>query len=191
MTRTFTPYAMLILLAAGCGGDATRNTPDAETTPSADKTAEVASPHTAAPGTAHPEGATGTAMDLIGSEWLLEDLAGGRVLDNVQATIAFPEPGRVAGVGSCNRFNGPCTLGTIAVTGGEGSSRDSAVTGGATFSVGPLATTRKACVPAVGEQEQRYLAALQAAERIEIEGRTLRVYTQGAEKPLRYARITP
>ena len=174
MTRMFALYAVLILLAAGCGGHETQKIPDAEN-----------------PGGIPANTASEATMDLIGSEWLLEDLAGGRVLDNVQATIAFPEPGRVAGVGSCNRFNGPCTLGTIAVTGGEGGSRDSAVSGGATFSVGPLATTRKACVPAVGEQEQRYLAALQAAERIEIEGRTLRVYTKGAEKPLRYARITP
>jgi len=165
MTRMFALYAVLILLAAGCGGHETQKIPDAER-----------------PGGTPANTASEATMDLIGSEWLLEDLAGGRVLDNVQATIAFPEPGRVAGVGSCNRFNGPCTLGDIAVMGGIGS---------ATLTLGPLATTRKACVPAVGEQEQRYLAALQAAERIEIEGRTLRVFTKGAEQPLRYARITP
>ena len=178
MTRTFALHATLILLAAGCGGDATRKTPDAETTP------EGASTGTA----------SGATMDLIGSEWLLDDMPGGRVLDNVQATLEFPEPGRVAGSGSCNRFNGPCTLGDIAVTSGEDASRGVGGVGRggrATFSVGALATTRKACVPAVGEQEQRYLAALQAAERIEIEGRTLRVYTKGAEQPLRYTRLTP
>jgi heat shock protein HslJ len=181
MTRTFALHAMLILLAAGCGGSATQKTPDAETTPEGAST----------------EAASGATMNLIGSEWLLEDIAGDGVLNNVQATLAFPEPGRIAGSGSCNRFNGPCTLGDIAVMGGEGGSDGSGGSSGsggigrATFSVGPLATTRKACVPAVGEQEQRYLAALQAAERIEIEGRTLRVYTKGAVEPLRYARITP
>lgn len=184
MTRTFALHAMLILLAAGCGGNATQKTSDAEPAPEG-----------AAAGTA-----SGATMDLIGSEWLLDDMPGGRVLDNVQATLAFPEPGRVAGSGSCNRFSGPCTLGDIAVTGGDDISRGArgagvvggvSVVGRAAFSVGALATTRKACVPAVGEQEQRYLAALQAAERLEIEGRTLRVYTKGAEQPLRYARLTP
>ncbi len=181
MTRTFALHAMLILLATGCGGDATQKTPGAEPTPEGASTGA----------------ASEATMDLIGSEWLLDDMPGGRVLDNVQATLAFPEPGLVAGSGSCNRFNGPCTLGDIAVTGGEGGSGGESGAGGvggvgsATFSVGALATTRKACVPAVGEQEQRYLATLQAAERIEIEGRTLRVYTKGAVEPLRYARLTP
>jgi len=61
--------------------------------------------------------------------------------------------------------------------GGEGGSGGSGGSGGigrATFSAGPFVTTRNVCVPAVGEQEQRCLAALRAAERIEIEGRTPR-----------------
>lgn len=162
--------ATLILIATGCGGNATQKTPDPV------PAAESSAPESGLP--ADP----GATIDLIGSEWLLEDIAGDDVLNNVQVTLAFPGPGRVAGVGSCNGFDGSCTLGDIAVAGGIG---------GARFAVGPLNTTRKACVPAVGEQEQRYLAALQAAERIEIEGRTLRVYMKGTAKPLRFARISP
>ena len=54
-------------------------------------------------------GAPATAP-LVGSEWRLEDLGGAAVLDRVEATLGFPEAGRVAGNGSCNRFFGSYTL---------------------------------------------------------------------------------
>ena len=34
------------------------------------------------------------SLNLIGSEWLLEDLGGSGVLDSVQATLAFQKPER-------------------------------------------------------------------------------------------------
>ncbi len=46
-------------------------------------------------------------LNLNGSEWLLEDFAGSGVMGNVQATLAFPESGKVSGKASCNRFFGP------------------------------------------------------------------------------------
>jgi hypothetical protein len=36
-------------------------------------------------------------FSLAGSEWLLEDLGGLGVIDNIQATLTFPEAGKVAG----------------------------------------------------------------------------------------------
>ena len=41
---------------------------------------------------------TPAAAPLVGSEWRLEDLGGTGVLDRVEATLAFPEAGRVAGI---------------------------------------------------------------------------------------------
>ena len=56
--------------------------------------------------TARPAPAQPVSFSLSNSEWLLEDLSGTGVLDNVQATLTFPEPGKVAGNVSCNRFPG-------------------------------------------------------------------------------------
>ena len=41
------------------------------------------------PATAQP-----VSFSLSSSEWLLEDLSGSGVLDNVHATLTFPEPGK-------------------------------------------------------------------------------------------------
>jgi heat shock protein HslJ len=89
------------------------------------------------------------ALVLSGSEWLLEDLAGAGVLDNVPATLAFPESGKTAGNGSCNRFFGSVEI------------------HGDVIHFGALASSRMACPEAVMNQETKYLQALQAAERFE------------------------
>jgi heat shock protein HslJ len=110
------------------------------------------------------------AFRLTGSEWLLEDLGGSGVIDNVQATLAFPEAGRVSGNSSCNRFFG------------------SARVSGNALKLGPLGSTRRACPEAVMNQETKYLNALQAAERFEWKDPYLFLYRKGLEKPLRFTR---
>ena len=117
-------------------------------------------------------GATAPAP-LVGSEWQLEDLGGRGVLDRVQATLAFPEAGRVAGNSSCNRFFGSYTLMQDRVAFGQ------------------LGGTRMACPEAVADQETRYLDALQKAQRLEVQGRTMLMHVQGLDKPLRFARTKP
>lgn len=110
---------------------------------------------------------------LVGSEWLLEDLGGRGVVDRVQATLAFPEAGRVAGNSSCNRFFGSYTLMQDRVAFGQ------------------LGGTRMACAEAVNEQETRYLDALQKAQRLDIQGKTMLMHVQGLDKPLRFKRLKP
>lgn len=112
-----------------------------------------------------------TPEKLVGSQWLLEDLGGAGVLDRVQATLAFPQPGQVAGNASCNRFSGSIT------------------DNGGLLKVGPLGSTRMGCAPAVNAQETKYLAALEGVERIATEGAYLLVYTRALPKPLRYTRL--
>jgi heat shock protein HslJ len=92
------------------------------------------------------------------------------VLDRVQATLAFPEAGRAAGSGSCNRFTGSVEIGN-----GE-------------IRFGQFATTRRACVPAVMDQKGKYLKGLGEAERVAMEGPHLLIYSKGLEKPLRFTR---
>ena len=118
-------------------------------------------------------GAPGGPPPLVGTEWRLDDLAGTGVVDRAQATLAFPEPGRVAGNGSCNRFFGSYTLINDRIAFGQ------------------MGSTRMACAGAVAEQEGRYMAALQKAQRVQVQGNTLLVMVEGQDKPLRFSRIRP
>jgi heat shock protein HslJ len=120
--------------------------------------------------TAQPAPAQPGSFSLSKSEWLLEDLSGTGVLDNTQATLAFPEAGKAAGNGSCNRFFGPADI------------------SGNAMKLGPLAASRMACPEAVMNQETKYLEALQAAERFEWKDPYLLIYCKGFEKPLRFTR---
>lgn len=110
------------------------------------------------------------AIDLTGSEWLLQDLAGSGLIDNIRATLAFPHAGKVAGNASCNRFFGTAEI------------------GGNAIELSPLGVTRMACPEAVMDQETKYLKALQAAERFEQKGSYLLLYCKGLEKPLSFTR---
>ncbi len=118
--------------------------------------------------------ATAAAHDpLWGTGWRLEDLAGVGVLDRVEATLTFPETGRAAGNGSCNRFAGSVEI------------------SGDSIRFGPLASTRMACAEPVSTQEGKFLSALQHAERFAFDGPALLIYSTGTPKPLRFARGSP
>jgi heat shock protein HslJ len=120
-----------------------------------------------------PASAQTISFSLSKSEWLLEDLSGSGVLDNVQATLTFPEAGRVAGNGSCNHFFGPAEI------------------NGDAIKSGPLGSSRKVCPEAVMNQETKYLEALQAAERFEWKDRYLLIYCKSIERALRFTRTAP
>jgi heat shock protein HslJ len=92
-----------------------------------------------------------------------------------QATITpagrqFPEPGKVAGSGSCNRF-----FGTVSIDGNA-------------IAISPLGTTRMACAEAVAMQEVNYMRALPSAERYLLQGTALLIYVRGMPSPLRFIR---
>jgi heat shock protein HslJ len=105
---------------------------------------------------------------LVGTAWRLEDLGGAGVLDRVEATLEFPEAGKVAGSGSCNRF-----FGTVEIS-------------GESIKISPLGSTRMACAEAVMNQEGKYLKALQDAERFTRDGPALLIYCKGMAQPLRF-----
>jgi heat shock protein HslJ len=111
-----------------------------------------------------------STVSLVGTEWVLRDLAGTPALASPQATLAFPEAGRAAGSGSCNRFTGSVEV------------------SGSNLKFGPLASTRMACVDnGVSDQEDRYLKALGAATRFTLENGDLLIYCEGSAKPLRFS----
>jgi heat shock protein HslJ len=113
---------------------------------------------------------TPAAFDLSGSEWKLEDL-GGVTADHGNATLTFPEAGKVAGNGSCNRFFGSSEI------------------NGDAIKLGAMGSTRMACPEAIMNQEAKYLEALQAAERFEWKDPYLLIYSKGSDKPLRFTRM--
>jgi heat shock protein HslJ len=110
-------------------------------------------------------------VQLTGTSWRLEDLAGQGVVAGMEATLEFPEPGIATGDGTCNQFRGP-----VRVTGGS-------------ISFGALISTKRACAEeAANAQETTYLAALGAAERWEIRENILFIYPAGRSQPLRFVR---
>jgi putative lipoprotein len=83
---------------------------------------------------------------LAGGPWLVEDLNGGGVIDDARLDLLFDVTVmRVSGQAGCNSFNGAF------------------VETGPKVTIGPLATTRKLCAPALMDMEAKLLAALQAA----------------------------
>ena len=110
-------------------------------------------------------------ISLPGSEWRLVSLAGAPAIPNSKATLAFPEAGRVAGNGSCNRFTG------------------SVVIAGDTLKMGALASTRMACLASdVSAQEDQYLKALGVATRYGYQEPFLLIYAEGYDQPLKFIR---
>jgi heat shock protein HslJ len=121
--------------------------------------------------TGNPAVATTQGDSLLGTQWVLRDLAGSPALEKPQATLGFPEAGHAAGNGTCNQFNGSVSI------------------SGASIKFGPLAATRMACMEnGIGDQENRYLQALGAATRYELRGEKLLIYFQGNDKPLAFSR---
>jgi len=130
--------------------------------------AVACAPRTPAATESHPSAIP--PRELTGTSWRLVSLEGAAVPEKPEATLEFAEAGKVAGRASCNRF-----FGTVEVSGGS-------------IRFGPLAATKMSCGDAVDAQERRYLQALQAAERFDLNGDALRIDSRGVEQPLRFAR---
>jgi len=119
-----------------------------------------------------PVQAQGASMqNLIGTEWLLEDLGGSVVIDNAQATLTFPKPGEISGMGSCNHF-----FGSVRIKGHR-------------IHISKMGATMMQCDDAVSDQEGRYIAALAAADRISRHDVNLFVHSKALKKPLRFTKL--
>ena len=100
---------------------------------------------------------------IAGRTWILREIGGELAPAQPAVSLLFAPEGRAVGSGGCNRFTGGARI--------EGS----------TLALGPLASTRMACAPPQGPQEDRYLQALNAVRRYEIvEGRLHLLDANGA-----------
>lgn len=108
---------------------------------------------------------------LIATSWLAEDIGGSGVLDGVQSTLSFESETRVAGSTGCNRYFGRVQL------------------SGMTLHFETEATTRRACTPAIMDQEQRFLAVLNAASTYRHKGDTLSLLNDAGHELVRFKKM--
>ena len=105
------------------------------------------------------------------TDWVLEEIDGNAVIDNVQSTIRFQGNDRIAGWGGCNRYFANFRSGFRS------------------FTVGPIGSTRRVCPQVVMEQEERFLNALQKARSIRMENDRLVIDSEVIDKPLKFGRL--
>ena len=111
---------------------------------------------------------------LAGTEWQLVSLGPPGSETNIVAgttpTLNFGEDGRVGGSTGCNNYGG-----TYEVRGD-------------TISIGRLVSTRRACLDQnANEQERRFLAALEAANRFRLSSNRLAIFSDRARTVLNFA----
>lgn len=111
-------------------------------------------------------------QQLIGTEWLLNDLAGTAVADDVRTTLKFGEEDRLTGHGGCNGYFGQIQWGESGIK------------------IGPLGATRMACEGAPMEQEDLYFQVLEKASEISRDGDDLVITCTGYDAPLRFSQVS-
>lgn len=109
--------------------------------------------------------------ELIGTEWVLEEIDGSGVVDNVQSTLRFDRNDRIIGWGGCNRYFTGVRL------------------AGNKIKMGPIGSTRRICPPVVMAQEERFFQALIKARTISIEDPFLVIESDGIKKPLKFVKL--
>ncbi len=115
---------------------------------------------------------TPPAPPLPGTSWLAEDLGGRGVLDRVLTTLTFERNSMAVGSSGCNRYSAAAEL------------------DGASLRFGQAAATRRACPPAVMEQEQRFFLALEQTRGYRREGSKLLLLDEQGRPLARLARLT-
>jgi len=108
---------------------------------------------------------------LAGTKWLLEDIGGTGVIDNLQSTLEFGENNQIGGNGGCNRYFSSYKL------------------DGTQFTVDVIGSTQKMCGEAVMNQEQKFLRALEKAYNLRLEGPYLLIDVEGYDAPLKFTRL--
>ncbi len=113
--------------------------------------------------------------ELVDSEWWVEDILCGGVVDRSRTTIQFAENQRVAGNSGCNRY-----MGGYQLTGEK-------------LSFGVLAGTMMACPEALMNQEQRFHQAMTQVKQWRIDPDTglLHLVDEAGETVIRASKIEP
>jgi heat shock protein HslJ len=113
---------------------------------------------------------------LDNSHWALKSIDGHPVVPHSEASVSFLPEGRLAGSASCNRYFGQFT---------QSESQLQVVMGG---------STKMWCHSEHGDvmaQENRFLKALSAAQRVSWEGEQLLIHVADSAEPLRFVPVKP
>lgn len=94
---------------------------------------------------------SGSTSTLMGEEWVVEDIASRGVIDYARATILFGQDGRLSGDTSCNRYFADYQADR------------------AKLKIGNAGATKRACAPAVMDQESRFLNVFNAVNSYHID----------------------
>ncbi|WP_254692781.1 META domain-containing protein [Shinella daejeonensis] len=105
----------------------------------------------------------------LGGSWLAEDIGGGGVIDDLQTTLDIRPDGSYGGNGGCNTYRGKLKVqnGSIAFA--------------------PAAATRKMCIPAIMDQEQKFFDALGTVTSWKLENGILHLTGKDGAPALRLA----
>lgn len=95
------------------------------------------------------------AFPLAGMVWLADEIDGHPVAEGIASTLAFDGRAQAVGSTGCNRYVAPLHV------------------AGSTLRLGDIAMTRRACPPAVMDQERRFVVALGAIRTYHQEGEAL------------------
>jgi len=109
---------------------------------------------------------------LVGAVWLAEDLEKRGVLDRAQTTMRFDSQERVSGSTGCNNYSAGYKV------------------NGNDLRFGPVAATRRACVPALMDQE-RFTKVLEATTSYRRDDEYLRLFNDQGKELARLIRIFP
>jgi heat shock protein HslJ len=108
--------------------------------------------------------------DFLYATWRLEDIVGRGTVDKLNPPLTILRDGTLRGESGCNRLTGKATI------------------DGEKLKIANLATTRRACPPAVMDQEKHFLAALRQAAGWQIENEILVLSDDKGGALLRFSR---
>lgn len=104
---------------------------------------------------------------LLGPEWVVEDIGGRGIVDSSRVTLNFQADQRVSGRASCNQFSGGWNL------------------TGERLGFTRMASTKKACAPALMNQEDRFLSLLGEVRHFDIGRHGELLLLTGDGRPIR------
>ncbi len=104
--------------------------------------------------------------DLLGKVWQCESMFDRDVVGDAPLTLEFLADGTLKGSGGCNTFTGRYDIAAASMT------------------FGPLAATKKACGPAVGEQEYTFMTFLAQIKSFAVDGDELELFIADSTKPM-------
>lgn len=91
------------------------------------------------------------AANLVGSEWVVEDIGGAGIVDSSKVSLNFTDDSQISGRASCNGYGGAYSADNGALQ------------------VSRLISTKRMCPPALMNQEQRFMQLLTDAVHYEFD----------------------